>query len=127
MNPRPAGVRTGSCSWPTLCPSPAAQTKEPIMPVKKDKDGHRYVEAEVEVPGSPEEVWRAIATGSGVSSWFVPSTVEEKVGGTAVSSFGPGMDSVATIKTWNPPRSFSIETDEEPVGKVATEWIVEAR
>ena len=96
------------------------------MPVKKDKDGRRYVEAEVEVPGSPEEVWRAIATGKGVSSWFVPSTSDERAGGTAVNSFGPGMDSVATIKTWDPPRSFSAETEEGP-GTVATEWVVEAR
>src|SRR5690606_35616882 len=91
------------------------------------KDGNRYVEAEVEVPGSPEEVWRAIATGNGISSWFVPSTIEERVGGAAVSNFGPGMESNATIKTWNPPHSFSAEVDEGGPGKVATEWIVEAR
>jgi len=97
------------------------------MPVKKDANGQRYVEAEVEVPGTPEEVWRAIATGNGISSWFVPSTVEERVGGAAKANFGPGMESAATIKTWNPPQSFSIETEEEPPGKVATEWTVEAR
>jgi uncharacterized protein YndB with AHSA1/START domain len=96
------------------------------MPVKKDPSGRRSVEAEVEVPGTPEEVWRAIATGKGLSSWFVPSTSEERVGGTATCNFGPGMESVATIKTWNPPHSFVAETVEEP-GTVATEWIVEAR
>ena len=47
------------------------------MAVKRDGDGRRYVEAEVEVPGSPEEVLRALATGDGISSWFVPSKVEE--------------------------------------------------
>jgi uncharacterized protein YndB with AHSA1/START domain len=96
------------------------------MPVKKDDDGRRYVEAEVEVPGSPEEVWRAIATGKGISSWFVPSSIEERVGGTSVTSFGPGMDAVATITKWNPPHSFVAGTAEGP-GEVATEWIVEAR
>lgn len=96
------------------------------MPVKKDKNGRRSVEAEVEVPGSPEEVWDAIATGKGISSWFVPSTVEEREGGTAVTSFGPGMDSVAKITKWDPPQSFSAETDEGP-GTVATEWTVESR
>ena len=96
------------------------------MPVKKDPSGRRSVEAEVEVPGTPEEVWQAIATGPGISSWFVPSTVEERVGGTATANFGPGMESVATIKTWDPPRRFVAETVEEP-GTVATEWIVEAR
>lgn len=96
------------------------------MPVKKDPTGGRSVEAEVEVPGTPEEVWQAIATGKGISSWFVPSTVEEQVGGTAKSSFGPGMDSVGTIKTWQPPNRFVVETVEEP-GPVATEWTVEAQ
>lgn len=96
------------------------------MPVKKDSSGRRSVEAEVEVPGTPEEVWKAIATGPGISSWFVPSTVEERVDGAATANFGPGMESVAKIKLWDPPRRYVIETVEEP-GAVATEWIVEAR
>ncbi len=97
------------------------------MPVKKDKDGYRYVEAEVEVPGSPEEVWRAIATGKGISSWFVPTTVEEREGGAAVCRFGPDMDSPSTIIRWNPPQSFVAEAEQEGLGKVATEWVVQAR
>src|SRR5262249_36816048 len=96
------------------------------MPIKKDPSGQRSVEAEVEVPGTPEEVWAAIATGQGISSWFVPSTSEEKVGGKTTSDFGPGMEAVSTIKSWNPPKSFITETKEEP-GTVATEWTVEAR
>lgn len=101
------------------------------MPVKKDASGRRYVQAEVEVPGTPEEVWQAIATGPGISSWFVPSEVEEREGGTAVSHFAPdsSMDSVATITEWDPPRRFAATTDELGPGAspVATEWIVEAR
>ncbi len=96
------------------------------MPVKKDPSGERSVEAEVIVPGTPEEVWKAIATGPGMSSWFVPSTSEERVGGTATCNFGPGMESVALIKEWNPPHSFVAEAEEGP-GTVATEWIVEAQ
>lgn len=96
------------------------------MPVKKDEDGQRFVEAQVEVPGSPEEVWQAIATGEGISSWFVPSQVEEREGGTVVTSFGPGMESVAKITRWDPPKSFAAETEEES-GTIATEWIVESR
>ena len=67
------------------------------MPVKKDASGRRSVEAEVEVPGTPEEVWQAIATGPGISSWFVPTTVEEREGGAIVCNFGPGMESLSTI------------------------------
>ena len=101
------------------------------MSVKKDESGRRSVQAEVEVPGTPEEVWQAIATGPGISSWFVPSEVEERAGGTAVSHFSPdgSMDSVARITAWDPPRRFAAETDELGPGEqpVATEWIVEAR
>ena len=39
------------------------------MSVKKEASGRRSVQVEVEVPGTPEEVWQAIATGPGVSSW----------------------------------------------------------
>lgn len=101
------------------------------MPVRKDASGRRYVQAEVEVPGTPEEVWQAIATGPGISSWFVPSEVEEREGGTAVSHFSPdgSMDSVATITAWDPPRRFAASTEEPgpDASPVATEWIVEAR
>ena len=31
------------------------------MSVKKEASGHRSVQVEVEVPGTPEEVWQAIA------------------------------------------------------------------
>jgi hypothetical protein len=38
------------------------------MSVQQDADGHRSVQAEVEVVGTPEQVWQAIATGPGISS-----------------------------------------------------------
>ena len=50
------------------------------MSVKKEASGRRSVQVEVEVPGTPEEVWQAIATGPGVSSWFVPTEFEERDG-----------------------------------------------
>jgi uncharacterized protein YndB with AHSA1/START domain len=96
------------------------------MSVKKDASGRRFVQAEVEVPGTPEEVWQAIATGPGVSSWFVPTEARED--GTVVSHFGPGMDAVATQTAWDPPRRFAAEGELAPNSpKMATEWIVEAR
>jgi uncharacterized protein YndB with AHSA1/START domain len=99
------------------------------MSVQQDADGQRSVQAEVEVARTPEQVWQAIATGPGISSWFVPSEVEERVGGKAVSNFGPGMESVGTITAWEPPRRFIVGTpaygEEEPA--TATEWTVEAR
>jgi uncharacterized protein YndB with AHSA1/START domain len=101
------------------------------MSLKKDSSGRRSIQVEVELPGSPEEVWQAIATGPGISSWFVPSEIEEREGGTAVSHFGPGtsMDSVAKITVWDPPHRFAAESHDlgPNTPPVATEWIVEAR
>jgi uncharacterized protein YndB with AHSA1/START domain len=96
------------------------------MSLKKEASGRRSVQVEVEVPGTPEEVWEAIATGPGVSSWFVPTELRED--GTVVSHFGPGMDAVATQTAWDPPRRFAAEGELGPdAPKMATEWIVEAR
>lgn len=96
------------------------------MPVKKEPSGRRSVQAEVEVPGSPEQVWQAIASGPGISSWFVPTSLDGRVGGATASSFGPGMDSAATITAWEPPKRFVAESQDAP-GTVATEWTVEAK
>src|SRR3954447_19679726 len=99
------------------------------MPVNKDESGNRWVQAEVEVPGTPEQVWQAIATGPGISSWFVPTEVEERVGGTTVSNFGSIGSSEATITAWEPPHKFIAESPQDPGAggpQVATEWTVEA-
>jgi uncharacterized protein YndB with AHSA1/START domain len=97
--------------------------------VKKEPSGRRSVQVEVEVAGTPEEVWRAIATGPGISSWFVPTRSEEREGGQVVKNFGPGMDSASTITSWEPPRRFVAEGTMGGPGSptVATEWIIEAR
>jgi uncharacterized protein YndB with AHSA1/START domain len=97
------------------------------MSLKKEPSGRRSVQVEIEVPGTPEEVWQAIATGPGVSAWFVPTEVRED--GTVVAKFGPGMESTASVTAWDPPRRFAAESaDLGPnAPKVATEWIVEAR
>lgn len=99
------------------------------MSVKKEPSGRRSIQVEVEVPGTPEEVWRAIATGPGISSWFVPARSDERQGGQLVCTFGPGMDCPATITSWQPPQRFVAEGEMGPPGspKVATEWSVEAR
>lgn len=99
------------------------------MSIKKEDSGRRSIQVEVEVPGTPEEVWRAIATGPGISAWFVPTRSEERQGGGQVCTFGPGMDCPSTITTWEPPKRFVAEGDMGGPGspKMATEWSVEAR
>jgi uncharacterized protein YndB with AHSA1/START domain len=101
------------------------------MSVKKEASGRRSVQVEVEVPGTPEEVWQAIATGPGISCWFVPAEFEERDGKpVAVKlNFGPGMESRSVVTAWDPPRIFAKEADGWVPGSppIATEWSVEAR
>jgi uncharacterized protein YndB with AHSA1/START domain len=101
------------------------------MSVKKEASGRRSVQVEVEVPGTPEEVWQAIATGPGISSWFVPAEFEEKDGKPVAETlnFGPGMESRSVVTAWDPPRMYAKEADGWMPGSppMATEWTVEAR
>src|SRR5260221_3586548 len=100
------------------------------MSVKKEASGRRSIQVEVEVPGTPEEVWQAIGTGPGISSWFVPTEFEERDGKpVAVTlNFGPGMESRSVVTAWDPPRRFAAQGDgwggSPPI---ADEWSVEAR
>ena len=100
------------------------------MPVKKDASGRRSVSVETVVPGTPEEVWQAIATGPGISAWFVPTRLEEREGGAIVLDFGPGMESKAVVTAWDPPHRFVGESPPDAMGPgspmVADEWTVEA-
>jgi uncharacterized protein YndB with AHSA1/START domain len=101
------------------------------MSVKKEASGRRSIQVEVEVPGTPEEVWRAIATGPGISAWFVPAEFEERDGKPVAVTldFGPGMESRSVVTAWDPPRMFAKEADGwfEGSPPIATEWSVEAR
>ena len=101
------------------------------MSVNKDASGRRYVQVEFEVPGTPEEVWDAIATGPGISSWFVPTVVEERDGKPVAMKyiFGPGIEPSAEVTAWHPPLTFTAQGEVYGGGAppVATEWTIEAR
>jgi uncharacterized protein YndB with AHSA1/START domain len=99
------------------------------MAIKKDASGRRYAEVEFELPGTPEQIWNAIATGPGITSWFVPSEVETRKGGTVTFHLGPGMDSTGRVTAWEPPRRFAYE---EPAWSgdappLATEFLIETQ
>ena len=100
------------------------------MPTQKDPSGRRFIAVETEVPGTPEEVWQAIATGPGITAWFVPAQIEERAGGAIVMDFGPGMEAKSEIKEWDPPRRFTAES-QDGMGPgsptMATEWSIEAK
>ena len=101
------------------------------MSVKKEASGRRSIQVEVEVPGTPEEVWQALATGPGISAWFVPTEVDERDGKpVAVKfNFGPGVEPHSVVTAWDPPRMFAKEAAGWFPGSppIATEWSIEAR
>ena len=78
------------------------------MAVEKT-DSRRTVAVEVEVPGTPEQVWDTIATGPGISAWFVPTDVEPREGGAIAFHMDPGVDAPAIVTGWDPPRRFAYE------------------
>ena len=94
-------------------PTVEIQTKGAVMSVKKEPSGRRSVQIEIEVPGTPEEVWQAIATGPGISSWFVPTEFEERDGKPVAMklNFGAGMEPRSKVTAWDPPRLFATEAD----------------
>lgn len=76
------------------------------MPIKKDGTGKRWVEMEFIAPGTPEQVWQAMATGPGNAAWFTKATIEERVGGAICFHFGPDATSSGEVTAWEPPHRF---------------------
>ena len=93
----------------------------------------RRIEVEVDVPVTPEEAWEAIATGPGITAWFMPAEVEGRVGGSVLHRHEADMETRGEITAYEPPRRFAYEEagwmpDDEHAGHVtATEFLVEAR
>jgi len=95
-------------------------------------DAARKIEVEVEVPGTPEQVWEAIATGPGIAAWFAPADFEPRVGAPIAFDMGTGMEASGEVTGWDPPRRFAYEeewqpSEDQPAGRIASEWLVEAR
>src|SRR5215211_3008968 len=101
------------------------------MSVKQEASGRRSVQVEFEAPGTPEEVWEALATGPGISSWFVPTDIDERDGKPVAVNyhFGPGIEIRTVVTAWDKPRLFAQEGDgmtpDSP--PMASEWSIEAR
>lgn len=99
------------------------------MPTKFDASGKRWVEMEFLVPGTPDEVWQAMATGPGNTAWFTRAEIEEKIGGRITFHFMPGATSGGTVTQWEPPHRFGyVETGwAENAPPIATEISIVAR
>ena len=99
------------------------------MPIKKDGTGKRWVEMEVLLPGTPEQIWDVLATGPGYATWFVRGEIEPRVGGKFSLDFGGGVVTQGEVTAWEPHRKFSYVEREWAPGApdVATEIIITAR
>jgi uncharacterized protein YndB with AHSA1/START domain len=102
-------------------------TEKPDVPLQ--------MEMVFELPGTVEQVWQAIATGPGISSWFLPTDLEERLGGRIVTHMGD-TNSPGRVTAWEPNRRFAYEEPDwaalsghegEPVTPLATEFLIEAR
>lgn len=60
------------------------------------------------IAAAPEEVWRAIATAGGISSWMVPTTLEPRIGGEVSFDFG-AFTLDGTVTAYDPGRRFAYE------------------
>lgn len=93
------------------------------------------LELDIEVPGTPEQVWQAVATAQGMSAWFLPTQIEEREGGALHFAMGPGMGSDGHVVRWDPPQRLVYEEDwaalmgKDPaeLSPMTSEFVVEAR
>jgi uncharacterized protein YndB with AHSA1/START domain len=99
------------------------------MPLRIHPDGTRALEMALVVPGTPEQVWHALATGPGNTAWFTTATIEEREGGALVFDMGPSGVSRGTVTTWQPPSRFGYVEAEwaEGAPPIATEITIEGR
>jgi uncharacterized protein YndB with AHSA1/START domain len=93
-----------------------------------DATPKRWLEVEIEVPGAPEEVWPAVATGAGLSAWFTPTEVEERPGGAVAFHMGEEV-SRGVVTAFEPPVRVAFEEAGWTPGAppLVTELVVEAR
>jgi uncharacterized protein YndB with AHSA1/START domain len=90
----------------------------------------RKLEKIVELDASPEQVWEAIASGPGITGWFVPTRMERRADGAITQDFGGGAGVTGKIHAWEPGRrrvAGAAEAPPEGSANYAFEFLVEGR
>jgi hypothetical protein len=81
---------------------------------------------EATLDATPSQIWDAIATGPGITSWFIGQTQID--GDTVSTNFGDGWIPTGTITTQDQPTHFAYASPPAPNGRfVAYDYLVEAR
>jgi uncharacterized protein YndB with AHSA1/START domain len=91
--------------------------------------GHEFeTHHEVDTDATVEQVWQAIATGEGVTSWFMGRTeVAPGEGGEVRTAFGD-LTMTSRITRWQPPTRFAHRSPTGDDGRfIAYEFLVEGR
>jgi len=94
------------------------------------------MELEFEFDAPAEQVFQAVATANGISSWFVRTDLEARVGGRIVTHMGPEMESPGTVTGYDAPHRLRYEEPDwagmsghpdANVTPLVSEFIVEAK
>ena len=108
--------------------SPGEGTEElnSVTSMTAESEIPHSIDMSVEVVGTASDVWTAVATGPGISAWYVPHVVEEYAGGVATASFGPGpvTQVPGRVAVWDPPRRILFDGG-EGVGGLTFDWLVD--
>jgi uncharacterized protein YndB with AHSA1/START domain len=93
------------------------------------------LEVTIELPGPPEQVWDAIATANGITAWFTPTQLEERLGGSVTFEMGEDMASTGEVTAWEPNRRLEYSEPnwapvaglgEQELTPLVTEFLIEA-
>ncbi len=86
------------------------------------------VTGDVALDATPDEVWKAIATGPGIDTWLMGrNEVEPREGGKTRMTMGD-MTQEGTVTAWDPGNRFASRGAEGPDGSIhAFEYLIEGR
>jgi uncharacterized protein YndB with AHSA1/START domain len=91
----------------------------------------RTVGATIELPASPDDVWRAITDASEIEQWFCfHAEIEPRVGGVARHRWSDEFDWNYRVEAWEPGRRLRMVSRQERSdgpALLALEWLLEAR
>jgi uncharacterized protein YndB with AHSA1/START domain len=84
---------------------------------------------EIEIAAAVEDVWQAVSTAEGFTSWFAPEAgVKPGAGGEVFVKWGEGMEGTQRIEIWEPNRHLRIVGDRpEPAPPSVVDYLLEGR